>query len=46
VGGAGCARQELGWRPHYARLEDIIETAWKWTLGREAVIAASGKDRA
>jgi len=22
--------QELGWRPKYTRLDDIIETAWKW----------------
>ena len=22
--------QELGWKPKYTRLDDIIETAWKW----------------
>ena len=22
--------QELGWKPEYTRLDDIIETAWKW----------------
>ncbi len=22
--------QELGWKPHYTKLDDIIETAWKW----------------
>jgi UDP-glucose 4-epimerase len=22
--------QELGWKPHYSKLDDIIETAWKW----------------
>ena len=21
---------ELGWRPHYISLEDIVETAWRW----------------
>lgn len=24
------AQQELGWSPKYARVEDIIETAWNW----------------
>jgi len=23
-------RNELGWSPHYTRLDDIIATAWKW----------------
>lgn len=26
------ARQELGWTPTRGRLEDIIESAWKWML--------------
>lgn len=24
------AREELGWEPQYARLEDILESTWKW----------------
>jgi UDP-glucose 4-epimerase len=24
------AREELGWRPQYADLDVILETAWKW----------------
>lgn len=24
------AREELGWKPKYTKLEDIIATAWKW----------------
>ena len=23
-------RQELGWKPHYEELEQIVETAWRW----------------
>jgi UDP-glucose 4-epimerase len=23
-------RSELGWSPHFTRLDDIIATAWKW----------------
>ncbi|QTL97345.1 UDP-glucose 4-epimerase GalE [Iocasia frigidifontis] len=26
-------REELGWKPKYAALETIIETAWKWHKG-------------
>jgi UDP-glucose 4-epimerase len=25
--------QELGWKPEYTKLDDIIETAWKWHRG-------------
>jgi UDP-glucose 4-epimerase len=27
---AGRAAAELGWRPTFDKLEDIVETAWKW----------------
>ncbi|MHC4624232.1 MAG: UDP-glucose 4-epimerase GalE [Planctomycetota bacterium] len=27
---AAKARDELGWKPEFARLEDIVATAWKW----------------
>ena len=27
---AGAARERLGWTPRYTRLEEIVETAWKW----------------
>lgn len=31
VATAEKARLELGWRPRYNLIEDIIESAWKWT---------------
>ncbi len=30
VAAAGRARRELGWRPRYAELRPIVETAWNW----------------
>lgn len=30
VGGSERARSELGWRPAYASLDEIIRTAWVW----------------
>jgi UDP-glucose 4-epimerase len=30
VAAATKATQELGWRPQYPRLEDIVATAWAW----------------
>ena len=30
VGSAEKAVKELGWEPHYAKLEAIVETAWHW----------------
>ncbi|MSU57186.1 MAG: UDP-glucose 4-epimerase GalE [Pedosphaera sp.] len=30
VAAAGKAVQELGWRPKYPRLENIVATAWAW----------------
>jgi len=24
------AMRELGWKPHYVELEQIVETAWNW----------------
>ncbi|MGY6586750.1 MAG: UDP-glucose 4-epimerase GalE [Wenzhouxiangella sp.] len=30
VASAERARRELGWSPAYRRLDDIIETAWRW----------------
>lgn len=30
VASSGRISQELGWRPRFERLEDIIETAWRW----------------
>ncbi|MGI9862070.1 hypothetical protein SDD30_11895 [Moorella naiadis] len=30
VAAAGKAMAELGWRPRYTELEDIIATAWQW----------------
>jgi len=36
VGSAQQARSILGWTPHFAELDTIIETAWKWHLKRHA----------
>lgn len=30
VGDASLAKRELGWKPKYEQLQDIIETAWHW----------------
>ena len=30
VAGSELAGRSLGWTPHYARMETILETAWKW----------------
>ena len=30
VAGSERATQELGWRPRYTELEEIIRTAWRW----------------
>jgi UDP-glucose 4-epimerase len=32
VASAQKARQDLGWSPSYATLEDIVSSAWKWHL--------------
>ena len=34
VGSAEKATKTLGWSPKFARLEDIVETAWRWELKR------------
>jgi UDP-arabinose 4-epimerase len=31
VANAALASQELGWRPRISSLEEIVETAWRWT---------------
>ncbi len=31
VASSELARKELGWKPEIPRLEDIIESAWRWT---------------
>ena len=30
VAGAGRAEKELGWRPKFPKLEDIVASAWRW----------------
>lgn len=30
------ARTDLGWRPRYTRLDDIVQTAWAWRAARPA----------
>jgi UDP-glucose 4-epimerase len=39
VGSAEKARQVLGWRPAFDRLEAIVETAWSWQRGRREASA-------
>jgi UDP-glucose 4-epimerase len=31
------ARQVLGWTPRYARLERIVEDAWRWESRQSAI---------
>ncbi|MDH3976247.1 MAG: UDP-glucose 4-epimerase GalE [Deltaproteobacteria bacterium] len=35
VAAAGLAKEVLGWKPEYADLERIIETAWKWEQNKK-----------
>lgn len=30
ISSSGKAMNELGWKPRYPNLEEIIETAWLW----------------
>lgn len=30
VASSELARRELGWRPRYTKIEDILNTAWRW----------------
>jgi UDP-glucose 4-epimerase len=30
VASAERAKRELGWKPQFSKLEDIIESAWRW----------------
>ncbi len=32
VAGSGRIQRELGWKPRYTQLEDIVASAWKWRL--------------
>jgi UDP-glucose 4-epimerase len=32
VAAANKAFNELGWKPQYPKLEDIVKTAWAWHL--------------
>ncbi len=36
VAGSSKAMRELGWRPHYTKLDEIIRTAWIWHQKRYA----------
>jgi UDP-glucose 4-epimerase len=38
VGGSARARDILGWRPEFAELDQIIETAWRWMKDRGAAL--------
>ena len=35
VADAGRARSELGWKPSYDELSQIVETAWNWLLQQQ-----------
>jgi len=30
VASCGLAKKELGWRPKFTKIEDIIDSAWRW----------------
>jgi UDP-glucose 4-epimerase len=30
VADSSAAKRELGWKPRYERIEEIVETAWRW----------------
>jgi UDP-glucose 4-epimerase len=30
IAGSQKAIDELGWKPHYATLEQIVDSAWRW----------------
>lgn len=32
IASAGKALEQLGWKPRFARIEDIVSTAWQWHL--------------
>ena len=34
VAGSAKALRELGWKPRYAELDEIIATAWTWHKNR------------
>lgn len=38
VADATQARERLGWRPYYPKLETIIETAWRWHARRPVAV--------
>jgi UDP-glucose-4-epimerase GalE len=39
----GKIQQELGWRPRYADLETIVETAWRWHRAHPHGFAEGGR---
>ncbi|MGE5508933.1 MAG: UDP-glucose 4-epimerase GalE [Chitinophagales bacterium] len=43
VASAARARAELGWRPAYASLEAILETAWRWHSGHPQGFGDAGR---
>jgi UDP-glucose-4-epimerase GalE len=43
VAKAHRAREVLGWTPRFPRLEEIVETAWRWHSTRVGVGRARGK---
>lgn len=42
VAGSTRAIEDLGWRPEYAALEQIVETAWRYQQQRTAPAVAAG----
>jgi len=40
VADSGLVREQLGWRPRYEKIEDIIQTAWVWQQ-KEALLKGS-----
>jgi UDP-glucose 4-epimerase len=42
VADSARARRELGWKPHYGKLEPVISTAWNWMLQHQ--VGAATRD--
>ncbi len=38
IAGSGKAIAELGWRPNYPEIDEIIKTAWIWHQRRHAIV--------
>ncbi len=44
IGSHDKAREQLGWKPVLSELDSIIETAWKWHLNLDKLVAKTGRN--